>query len=128
MSAPVRRKPIVRKEVVPTVSWGELTVRRLKASQRLDIADVEVIEGEDAAARSRRVSKLFLPRLLHLAVPKTGTDEPLFTADEWDIELGSEEASELDPVIEKALDINGFNKVVKGPDGQPQEESAAKNG
>lgn len=121
-----RRPPaVLRKEVVPTKTWGDVVVRALRLSERLAVGDVPEIEGEAAEARSRRIGRLFSARLLAEAVAdKHGA--ALYSADEWDIWLGTH-APELAPVIDKALQLGGFDGLrtqVSEADGS----NAAKNG
>jgi hypothetical protein len=121
MSNPTQRpEPTVRKEVVPTTTWGDLVVRCMSLSQRLGITDVPEIEGESAAERSRRVGKLFTSRLMAEAV--IGTDgATMYDAEGWDVWLGTEN-KQLEPVVKKAMALNNFNL------GGDAAEDTAKNG
>lgn len=125
------RRPaaVLRKEVVPTDTWGEVVVRALRLSERLAVGDVPEVDGETVDARSRRIGRVFSSRLLAAAVTdKAGA--ALYAADEWDIWLGTH-AGELAPVIDKALMLGGFDglRIKMAADGAPPDGSdPAKNG
>jgi hypothetical protein len=115
----------LRKEVVPTSTWGEVVVRALKGSERLQLNEVPEVEGEQPAERKNRIGRLFSSRLLAVAVTdKTGL--ALYSADDWDIWLGTH-GDELQPVFEKALALSGYDKLIRKGEELVSEE-AQKNG
>jgi len=127
-----RPKPILRKEVVETVTWGEVVVRQLTMSQRLmlDVPDAESIKHRNGESdlehrqRTRRHWAEFENDLLAEAVIAKGEEvDPLYSADEWDVWWATPDdqvAKDVAAVSNKARALNGFRTL----DG----EDAAKNG
>lgn len=116
----------VKKQVVETPTFGDVVVRKLMASERLELFDIERRDGEAESAFRRRAAREFTPRLLHLAARTVG-DDAMYSQAEWDIQL-AEYDDELGPVVRKALELNGFPVTTAGDDGKPVTEDAAKNG
>lgn len=96
----------LRKEVIETPSFGELVVCGLRASAKARAWAVPPVDGESPEEYEQRSRLLFESRFLAESVTDSG-GRPLYTADEWDILLGGPHRAELQPVIDKVLELNG---------------------
>lgn len=123
-----RRKPIRRKEVVETATWGEVVVQQLLLTDKLAISAMAPSAPEtetDMEARVRNIRALGkeIAELLALSVTdKEG--EPMFDSIEWEIwgsTVGDEAlGTDLLALTNKARAMNGYRPL----DG----EDVAKNG
>jgi hypothetical protein len=123
-----RKKPVLRKEVVETASWGDVVVRQLTMSQRLQLnvptdESVKQRDGESEAEHQLRLRAdwaAFQNKLLELSVGEPGENDmdPLFTAHEWDIFQGDPSdqiVADAMKVADKARAMNGF-RLTNGED------------
>jgi hypothetical protein len=128
-----RPKPILRKEVVETATWGEVVVRQLMLSQTmaLDVPSAESVQPRDGESDEDHRRRLrvdwarFEAQLLSLAVIPKGEGEvdPLYSQDEWEtwyVDNNPQVGVDIRAVSNKARAMNGFRTL----DG----EDAAKNG
>jgi len=138
-----RRKPILRKEVVETKTWGEVVVRQFLGTDRMAIsavytpADDASLASEteqQARARLRVEYDRMINAVLEKAVTAPGSDDPLYDADEWDawqVQIGTSEddtkqiQADLLAVTQKALGMNGYRLLPVGD--APVGEDVAKN-
>jgi hypothetical protein len=143
MSDTPRRKPILRKEVVETTTWGEVVVRQFLGTDRMEISAVYTPVGDASIAgeteqqlraRLRVEYDRMLNAVLAKAVLQQGTDDPLYSADEWDawqVQIGTSDddtqqiQADLMKVTQKALGLNGYRLLPVGD--EPVGEDVAKN-
>jgi hypothetical protein len=143
MSETARRKPILRKEVVETKTWGEVVVRQFLGTDRMEISAVYTPAGDaslsaeteqQTRARLRVEYDRMLNAVLAKAVTAPGSDDPLYSADEWDawqVQIGTDDADttqiqvDLLKVTQKALGMNGYRLLPVGD--EPVGEDVAKN-
>lgn len=143
MSDAPRRKPILRKEVVETKTWGEVVVRQFLGTDRMAIsavytpADHASIADEteqQTRARLRVEYDRMINAVLEKAVTAPGRDDPLYSADEWDawqVQIGTSDEdttqiqADLLKVTQKALGMNGYRLLPVGD--APVGEDVAKN-
>ena len=138
-----RRKPILRKEVVETKTWGEVVVRQFLGTDRMEISAVYTPVGDASLAgeteqqlraRLRVEYDRMLNAVLAKAVTAPGSDDALYSADEWDawqVQIGTSDEDttqiqvDLLKVTQKALGLNGYRLL---PIGEEQiGEDVAKN-
>jgi len=121
-----RRKPILRKEVIETKTWGEVVVRQFLGTDRMAIsavytpADSPSIAEEteqETRARLRVEYDRMINAVLEKAVTAPGSDDPLYSAEEWDawqVQIGANDQDtaqiqqDLLAVTQKALGMNGY--------------------
>lgn len=138
-----RRKPVLRKEVVATQTWGEVVVRQFLGTDRMEISAVYTprddpsLEGEteqQQRARLRVEYDRMINAVLAKAVTAVGSDEPLYSAEEWDawqVQIGASDEetqqiqADLLAVTQKALGMNGYRLLPVGD--APVGEDVAKN-
>jgi hypothetical protein len=138
-----RRKPILRKEVVETKTWGEVVVRQFLGTDRMEISAVYTPTGDPSMseespqqerARLRVEYDRMLNAVLEKAVTAPGSDDPLYSADEWDawqVQIGTDDddtkqiQTDLLKVTQKALGMNGYRLLPVGD--EPVGEDVAKN-
>lgn len=143
MSDTPRRKPILRKEVVETKTWGEVVVRQFLGTDRMEISAVYTPAGDASIAdeteqqnraRMRVEYDRMLNAVLAKAVMQKGTDDPLYSAEEWDawqVQIGNSDddtrqiQADLLKVTQKALGLNGYRLLPVGD--EPLGEDVAKN-
>jgi hypothetical protein len=143
MTETVRRKPILRKEVVETKTWGEVVVRQFLGTDRMEISAVYTPAGDASIAnetdqqlraRMRVEYDRMINAVLAKAVTAVGSDEPLFSADDWDawqVQTGNNEEDgkqiqvDLLKVTQKALGMNGYRLLPVGD--EKVGEDVAKN-
>jgi len=137
-----RRKPILRKEVIETKTWGEVVVRQFLGTDRMAIsavytpADSPSIAEEteqETRARLRVEYDRMINAVLEKAVTAPGSDDPLYSSEEWDawqVQTGSSDEDtkqiqdDLLTVTQKALGMNGYRLL---PVGDAPGEDVAKN-
>jgi hypothetical protein len=124
-----RPRPVHRKEVIDTETWGEVAVSRLMLADRLSIGvpsidSVKQRDGETEAEckkRNDREFAVFLCELCALSVLDRHTSEPLYSVDEWQLWATDEKAAaDTSKVVNKALEMNGFRTL--------SQEDVPKNG
>jgi hypothetical protein len=131
-----RRKPSLRRQNVPTSTFGDVIVRQLMSSDRIVLKaptrdDYKRIEGEgddEYDARTRRHYARFLAHLLHLAVVEPLDGTPVHSTQEWDEWSASNEdgvAGEVFKLLQMALEFNGYRTL---PTDDAPAEDPAKNG
>jgi hypothetical protein len=127
-----RRKPILRKEVVPTKTWGDVVVRQFTGTVRMGISavftpsDNPALASEseqETRARQRVEYDRMINAVLENAVTAPGSDDPLYSADEWDawqVQTGNSDeetkliGDDLMAVTQKALGMNGYRLLPQG--------------
>jgi hypothetical protein len=138
-----RRKPILRKEVVETKTWGEVVVRQFLGTDRMEISAVYTPAGDASIAneteqqlraRMRVEYDRMINAVLAKAVTAKGSDDPLYDAEEWDawqVQTGNNEEDgkqiqvDLLKVTQKALGMNGYRLLPVGD--EKVGEDVAKN-
>ena len=143
MSETPRRKPILRKEVVETKTWGEVVVRQFLGTDRMEISACYTPEDDPSLAgdtqqqvraRLRVEYDRMINAVLAKAVTAPGSDDQLYSADEWDawqVQIGTDDAdttqiqADLLKVTQKALGMNGYRLLPVGD--EPVGEDVAKN-
>jgi hypothetical protein len=143
MSDTPRRKPILRKEVIETKTWGEVVVRQFLGTDRMEISAVYTPSDDPALAneteqqqraRLRVEYDRMINAVLEKAVTAPGSDESLYSAEEWDawqVQVGTSDEdtqqiqTDLLAVTQKALGMNGYRLLPVGD--SPVGEDVAKN-
>jgi hypothetical protein len=138
-----RRKPILRKEVVETKTWGEVVVRQFLGTDKMEISaaftpvDDASLVGETDVQRRVRYSVEYdrmLCAVLQKSVTAKGSDEPLYDFDEWNawqVQIGNDDAdtvqisADLMKLTQKALGMNGYKLLPAA--GEKVGEDVAKN-
>jgi hypothetical protein len=138
-----RRKPILRKEVVETKTWGEVVVRQFMGTDRMEISAVYTPSDDPSLAneteqqqraRLRVEYDRMINAVLEKAVTAPGSDESLYSAEEWDawqVQIGTSDDDtrqiqvDLMAVTQKALGMNGYRLLPVGD--APVGEDVAKN-
>lgn len=129
-----RKKPVLRKERVETDSWGAIIVRQFNTTARMECSaaftpppdpkDEQALTAALAEtelskrARARAEYSLFLAMVLERAVIGLESDEPLYTAEEWDawgVQEGEAINADVLKVTDKALAMNGY-RTLSGED------------
>jgi hypothetical protein len=136
MTETPRRKPILRKEVVETKTWGEVVVRQFLGTDRMEISAVYTPTDDpslgneteqEKRARMRVEYDRMINKVLEKAVIAKGADEddPLYSAHEWDawqVQTGNNDEDtkqiqdDLLKVTQKALGMNGYRLLPVGDD------------
>lgn len=139
-----RRKPILRKEVVETKTWGEVVVRQFLGTDRMEISavytpsdDPSIASETEQQTRARlrvEYDRMINAVLAKAVVQKGADEEPLYSAEEWDawqVQIGTDEAdttqiqADLLKVTQKALGMNGYRLLPVGD--EKVGEDVAKN-
>lgn len=126
-------KPILRKEVVETQTWGELCVKQILLEDRITLQVREKPpEDETELDRSKRFNReytAFLSELLALCVVDRNTDEPPYTVHDWKVWLSTNDSdqqpavqADLMKLTNKSLAMNNYK--VLGGDGEAVEDVA----
>ena len=143
MSETPRRKPVLRKEVVETKTWGDVVVRQFMGTDRMEISAVYTPTDDPSLANEteqQRRARLrveydrMINAVLEKSVTAPGSDESLYSYEEWDawqVQTGNDEADgkqiqeDLLKVTQKALGMNGYRLLPVGD--EPVGEDVAKN-
>jgi hypothetical protein len=143
MSETLRRKPILRKEVVETKTWGEVVVRQFMGTDRMEISAVYTPKDDPSLAseteqQQRARLRVEYDRMINAVLEKSvtakGSDESLYSAEEWDAwqvqtgndaDDGKQIQEDLLKVTQKALGMNGYRLLPVGD--EPVGEDVAKN-
>lgn len=121
-----RPKPILRKEVVDTPTFGELCVKQILAEDRITLqvrADPPKDEADlDRRKRENREYVAFLAELMGMAIVDPKTDDPAYTVDDWKVWHSTSDSAQYPSVAQdvltltdKALSMNGF-RTLSGED------------
>ena len=117
-----RPKPILRKEVVETPTFGELCVKQILAEDRITLQVREEAPKDetdlDRRKRENREYVAFLSELMGLSIVDPKEDEQAYTVEDWKVwhSTGNSEqqpsvADDVLTLTNKALAMNGYRTL-----------------
>jgi hypothetical protein len=117
-----RPKPILRKEVVDTPTFGELCVKQILAEDRITLqVREEAPKDETELDRKKRENRdyvAFLSELMGLCIVDPKEDEQAYSVDDWKVWHSTGNSDQQPSVAEdvltltnKALAMNGYRTL-----------------
>jgi hypothetical protein len=117
-----RPKPILRKEVVPTPTFGDLCVKQILAEDRITLQVREEPPKDesdlDRRKRENREYVAFLSELMAMSIVEPKEDEQAYSVDDWKVWHSTGNSEQQPSVSEdvltltnKALAMNGYRTL-----------------